>query len=133
MNDRPLNEIMEFDHVVISDGTGYVTDAPRNIYGPDGIYGDLYGDSPDFSVNECALQAGWQLFSKGYTGQFGGGDIMHNSEYIGGRLEHDIRYTPGYYVACVVQWLDDEDTDENETYEEGWVILRRDLESENQS
>lgn len=123
-----LNDLMEFDHVVLSDGTGYVTDSlPRRIYAPEGIYGDMYGDNPDESVAECARQAGWQIFSEGYTGQYGGGDIMHNSEFIGGRLEHDIRCTPGYYVACVVSWLEAEESDENETYQEGWVVLRKPL------
>lgn len=124
--ERELNDLMEFDHVVLSDGTGYVTDAPRNIYAPESIYGDVYGDNPNESVEMSAQSAGWQLFSKGYTGQYGGGNIMHNSEFIGGHLEHDIRHTPGYYVACVVSWLDAE-TDEDETYQEGWVVLRKPL------
>jgi hypothetical protein len=76
---------------------------------------------------------------------------MHDSEYIGGKLERDILETPGVYVAVVASWSpddgdshqfgggdtcincgcgigDDEPTfcGEQETVTEGWAIVYRD-------
>jgi hypothetical protein len=62
----------------------------------------------------------WRFFTYGYTGQYGtNGPTMHDSEYIGGRLERDILATPGIYVAIVAHWNVDEDEDNAE----GWAIV----------
>jgi hypothetical protein len=112
-----LNIMVEFDcpFTIIEDGV--LIDAPRDVYAP-----ELYGCS-DGTVETVD---GWTLLS-GYTGQYGySGPIMHNSEFIGGRLADDILSTPGTYVALICYWLDDEDSDEDETYSEGWAIARLD-------
>jgi hypothetical protein len=70
---KPLNEIMEFDHVIIVLWDGTITDGP----------------------------------------------IMHNSEYIGGTMEADIRATPGVYVALVNDDIDDPE------HAEGWAVARK--------
>lgn len=58
----------------------------------------------------------------GYTGQYSyNGAVMHNSEYMGGRLEDDVRATPGTYVMVEVLDLDAPDD-----MPEGWVVLRLD-------
>jgi hypothetical protein len=90
-----LNARMQFDHVVEVHPDGTVTDA-REVYAPDAYQGEpLYG--------------GWSLMD-GYSGQYGySGPWMHQSEYVGGRLERDILATPGYYVTVVDGSEDDPD------------------------
>jgi hypothetical protein len=102
-----LNDIMEFDHVieVLPDG-GIIHRS--DIYAPSLYDGDLDSDT-------------WELLD-GYTGQQGGGSIMHNSEFIGGRMERDIRENPGVYVALVCTWLDTEEDDDDNV--EGWAVAR---------
>lgn len=108
---KPLNDLMELDHVVQVHADGTVTDGPPGIHAP-----DLYDERIDGE--------GWEFFSAGYTGQHGyRGPIMHNSEFIGGRLESDILATPGTYVAVVAYWSPE--GDENEAAAEGWAVLRR--------
>lgn len=113
-----LNDIMEFDHVVIVHKDGSITDAPRDqreYWAPELYDDELTGE-------------GWDFFTHGYSGQDRySGPIMHNSEYIGGRLEQDIRSTPGTYVALVSYYSADADgnVNENETYAEGWAIARK--------
>lgn len=51
---------------------------------------------------------------------------MHNSEFIGGGMAEDILAEPGYYVSLVCYWPDGEDSDEDETYVEGWAVARLD-------
>ena len=68
---------------------------------------------------------GWELMN-GYSGQDRyAGPIMHNSEFIGGQMERDILETPGIYVALVCYWPDAEESDEDETYAEGWAVARK--------
>jgi hypothetical protein len=98
---------MEFDHVIRVNEDGSISDV-RGIYAP-----SLCDDELD--------SARWELLD-GYSGQYNySGPIMHNSEYIGGSLERDIRETPGVYVALVSYYLSDDD---NEGTEEGWAIAR---------
>lgn len=108
-----LNEKMQFDHVVEVLSNGSVVDR-NDIFAP-----ELFG------VEEGKEKVdGWELLD-GYSGQYNySGPIMHNSEFIGGRMERDILETPGVYVALVCYWPDDEDSDENETYAEGWAVAR---------
>lgn len=104
-----LNDIMEFDHVIRVGENGEVTDV-QGIYAP-----NLFDEELD--------SADWEFFSVGYTRQDGySGPIMHNSEFIGGRLERDILETPGVYVA-LVSYYSPEDGEED-TYAEGWAIAR---------
>ena len=60
----------------------------------------------------------WTLMN-GYSGQDSySGPIMHNSEFIGGRMAEDILNEPGVYVALAAYWTwgDDEDL------VEGWAV-----------
>lgn len=103
-----LNDLMSFDHVIRVHEDGAITE-PTGIYAPE-VY-DEGGPSPVVSGD------GWSLLN-GYSGQYGyAGPVMHASEYIGGGLERDIRETPGYYVAVVVESLDDEPA--------GWAVAYR--------
>lgn len=103
---QALNDIMDFDHVI------EVTESGRIIERDDLFAPSLYDGELDTD--------GWALMD-GYTGQQGGGPIMHNSEFIGGRMERDIRSTPGIYVALVSAWLDDDSV-------EGWAVAYREAE-----
>lgn len=112
--DKPLNDLMEFDHPVQVHEDGTVTDAPAGIHAP-----DLYDERIDASGGWE-----WEFFTYGYTGQDRyRGPIMHNSEFIGGRLERDILANPGIYVAVAAYWSPEGD-DENESTIEGWAVLR---------
>lgn len=109
--DRALNDIMEFDHVIEVHADGSITDRP-DVYAP-----DLYDD--------VIVASGWEFFTTGYSRQDGyAGPIMHASEFIGGRLEYDIRTTPGVYVALVAYYYDpDSDaSDDDGYYAEGWAV-----------
>lgn len=105
MMDKPLNEIMEFDHVVQVHADGTISDS--GIYAPE-LYMevDSDGQSPhadDSDIIGQAKSAGWELLS-GFTGQYGyNGPVLHPSEFIGGGLERHIRSHPGYYVALTVE------------------------------
>ena len=83
-----LNEIMEFDHVIrVTDDLRAVSE-PR-ICAPETMGMEIQGD-------------GWEWMD-GYSGQDRySGPHMHQSEFIGGRMEVDIANTPGIYVAVVV-------------------------------
>lgn len=108
MNRAPedLSWVMEFDHVIEVLPNGRIIDR-NDIYAPELYDGEIDG--------------GWVLLD-GYTGQQGGGSIMHNSESIGGRMERDIRSTPGVYVALVCTWLDTDEDDDDTV--EGWAVAR---------
>lgn len=110
---RTLNDLMEFDHVIVVHADGSVTDAPDGVYAP-----TLYDDELD--------DTSWTLMN-GYSGQDRyAGPIMHNSEFIGGRMEIDILATPGYYVALVSSYSEDADGfDDEEGNVEGWAVAHR--------
>lgn len=102
-----LASLMDFDHVieVLPDGT--VRER-----------GDIY--APELYDGVLESGTGWTLLT-GYTGQYSyNGPVMHNSEYIGGRLASDILAEPGVYVALVNGTL------ENDTEPEGWAVARLD-------
>lgn len=100
-----LNDVMEIDHVIQVHADGSITDAPSGIWAP-----SLYDGEVD--------DARWVLM-KGYSGQYNySGPIMHDSEYIGGRMEQDIREAPGFYVALANTYL------ENDVLE-GWAVAFR--------
>lgn len=108
-----LNDVMEFDHVIEVREDGVVVDRP-DLYAPDLYNGEL-------------MSEGWTLLN-GYSGQDRyPGPIMHNSEFIGGRMAEDILAEPGVYVALICYWdpEDPEDGDgEVESYVEGWAVAR---------
>lgn len=112
----PLNERMEFDHVIQVHADGSVTDA-NGVYAP-----TLYDGEVD--------DKSWTLMN-GYSGQDRyAGPIMHNSEFIGGRMEDDILAEPGYYVALVSSYSEDADgEDDEEGNVEGWAVARKDVPS----
>lgn len=99
-----LNKIMEFDHVIQVHEDGSISE-PTGIYAP-----SLYdGELDDLN---------WSFWSTGYTNQYGyAGPILHNSEFIDGRLERAILSTPGMYAAVVNNLTG---TDEVE----GWAVVR---------
>ena len=100
-----LNAVMEFERVIQVHADGSVTTVGNVIWAPDLYDGDLSGD-------------GWELMT-GYSGQHAyNGPIMHNSEFIGGRMAEDILSTPGVYVALVNGTLSDDEP-------EGWAVARR--------
>ena len=118
-----LNDIMQLDHVVQVHSDGSVTDHDipnqRELWAPDLRNGELDSYTP-----------GWNLISAGYTGQDRyNGPIMHNSEYIGGRLADDILAEPGYYVALPSEYACDESHNCDEECEsaitEGWAVAYR--------
>lgn len=69
----------------------------------------------------------WETWSQGYTGQDSyNGPVMHNSEFLGGRMAQDLLDEPGVYVLTAAEWSPDEDDENGDTdlYAEGWVIAR---------
>lgn len=89
-----LNDVMEFDHVI-----EVLADAFEVIDRPDIYPPELYDDE---------VSDGWTLMN-GYSGQDRySGPIMHQAEFIGGRMARDILTTPGIYVALVNYHLDDD-------------------------
>lgn len=116
-----LNRIMEFDHVIQVLDNGTVVDGPPGIYAPEFHNDELSG----YFRNGVADV--WEQFSAGYTGQYGVATPMHDSEFIGGRLERDIIDTPGTYAAVVCYWdctCESEVGECNEDHAEGWAVAR---------
>jgi hypothetical protein len=115
-----LNAVMEFDRVIrVEPDDTVTTDVKSDAtwtcpYPPDLYDGHLTGGS-----------ARWSLMS-GYTNQQGGGDVLHNSEFIGGGLARDILATPGLYVAVVANWSCEEHPDDECECDtmEGWGVAR---------
>lgn len=105
-----LNDMMEIDHVIEVRESGLILDGPRDVYAP-----EVYLDSTE-------APEGWG-FLDGYSSQDSySGPHMHACESIGGRLESDIRETPGIYVAVIVTDLS---ADEGEDDIAGWAVLRK--------
>ncbi|HYK70397.1 MAG TPA: hypothetical protein VEV45_20805 [Streptosporangiaceae bacterium] len=126
--DRPLNDIMDFDHPVTVHAGGAISSAKPGVYAPELIM-ETTSDGQILAQHETdfedqARRQGWELL-KGWTGQYGyAGLIMHPSEFVGGALEDHIRETPGTYVVIAVECLDDGDR-ENPTDPCGWAVARR--------
>lgn len=96
---RPLNDVMEFDHIVKVDEDGTISDSPMSV-GTTDAYFDL--NVATDGTDEFIMTDGWELL-RGFTGQYSyNGPVMHSSEFIGGGLERHIRETPGYYVVLEV-------------------------------
>lgn len=120
-----LDDVMEFDHVIRVHADGTITDE-NGVYGPEGVEMETLDDDAGsiMESHEIAYAAeverqGWQLM-RGYSGQYavkGSNYIMHTSEYIGGRMESDIREAPGLYVAIVIECDDGQAA--------GWAVAYR--------
>lgn len=132
MTTQTLNDLMTFGHVVYSDGNGNVTDEyDDTMYGPEVIYvetdseGQITGQSPHNI--DMAGYGDWELltgFSIDETRFMA--EILHSSQYVGGRLETRIRENAGYYVAVMV---DGSERDENdETVSVGWAVAYKEAE-----
>lgn len=70
----------------------------------------------------------WETWSQGYTGQYGySGPVMHNSEYLGGRMASDLLADPGTYVVTAATWthIDEDNNDDEPYFVEGWVVLKK--------
>lgn len=105
---KPLNDIMEFDHVIQVLEDGIVLHI-KDVYAPELRDGELHQhwEGPQ-----------WTLLD-GYSGQYGySGPLMHQSEVISGGMERDILAIPGLYVALANYPLDDSDPTE-------WAVAYR--------
>lgn len=140
--DQPINELMEFDHVVavMPDGRVIDTDegynhldvhAPEVVIDYDGPFADgQILDEHDAAMVEYLRIQGWEVLT-GYSGQHGySGPVMHTSEFIGGGIEDRIREEPGYWVALTVEIHPKEDDPEyndgnGESEAAGWVVARK--------
>lgn len=110
-----LNALMEFDHVIEVHADGTVTE-PTAIWAPEVSMVRSDPRNPQISSRQ-----GWELLN-GYSGQFTySGPIMHDSEYIGGKMADDILAEPGVYVAVVVS---DDDAEDEEDRDAGWAVAR---------
>lgn len=123
---------MEFDHVIRIDVYGNAIDV-AGVHAPEVVV-----ECDDDDAGSITLQAeaemvhyverqGWELMT-GYTGQYlYHGPIMHTSEYVGGRLEEDIRETPGLYVVVEVTGLyaTEEQEEAQASQPIGWVVARK--------
>lgn len=126
---RTLDDIMEFGHLIKVNEDGSIDDNVWYVHTPEVIYVDTDEDGSILDEHEKALieeqeREGWRFYTTGYSGQYlYHGPIMHQSEFIGGRLERDIREEPGYYVAVVVDCL--AENEYGETDSAGWAVLYR--------
>lgn len=124
---RPLDDIMQFDHVIMV-RNGAITE-PTGIYAPEVLFGSEDGQilaMHERHVREDLERIGWTV-ETGWSRQYSySGPIMHPSEYIGGALADHIRETDGYWVAVSAEmWPYEEDDDSPEPA--GWLLLHRDL------
>ena len=124
-----LRELMEFGQIVRSNGYGRVVEVDP--YDPDedvdrveGFIvvplddGQMHDDNIDMASADLHE---WELL-RGFTGQYCyNGPVMHDSEYIGGYLEQFIRETPGYFVAVMIDGLDEDD----EIVPVGWAVAHK--------
>lgn len=100
----------------------------------DGVY-CIPGESPDMTA--CNFRD-WTNLSSTYTGQYGGGWSMHDSEFVGGRMADDFARVPGEYALPYVTWYCDADCECGgdgvlpggeycELDIEGWLAMYRDI------
>jgi hypothetical protein len=95
----------------------FTVDENGNIHDSDEYAPTLWDESLDSDR--------WVFWSTGYSGQDSySGPIMHNSEYLGGRMARDLLAEPGTYCLVVAYWSpDDEDQDDDDTAE-GWAVVK---------
>ena len=115
-----LNDLMEFDHPVVSDGNGNVTDAPSGVYAPEvSVDLDDEGQMTSLDPSDIYVSSPWMLLN-GFSGQDRyPGPIMHPSEFVGGGLETYIRENPGVYATVVVTGIGGPEDDDNAV---GWAV-----------
>lgn len=110
-----LNDAAEFfsPFLVNEDGTVELS----GNFEPDEVIGN-YPERGDIFISD-----GWTAWSHGYTGQWGySGPVMHDSEYLGGRLAEDILSTPGEYCLMPVTYLGYLGWEDSQ--DEGWIVLK---------
>lgn len=111
MDPSKLNERVEFDSAFEVTADGDVIDRP-------GMLTPTYLDDQLDSTT-------WETWSQGYTGQYSySGPVMHNSEYLGGRMAADLLADPGVYVVTAAEWSPEDDDEDDDLYYEGWVIAK---------
>lgn len=133
-----LNALMAFDHVIRVRRDGTVTDQGTiGVYAPE-IYIEYDGPFAEAQISDAQERGmvtwvkgqGWDLLT-GWS-MNGGPAIMHDSQFIGGRLADHIRETPGYWVRLSVELHPGEDDPEHESNGgngesdcAGWVLAHR--------
>lgn len=109
-----LEDIMENGHVIRVFEDGSISDE-ADVYAPTLRDRELDDDS-------------WSPIY-GYSGQINGssGFIMHNSEYMGGRLADYILEAPGLYACIVADWdcTEDCELDCDGDHAEGWAVVTK--------
>lgn len=127
--EQSLDDLMQIDHVVRVHPDGTVTDRIKGVYAPmldmsclDDDCGSILKEHEDDYRRQAQAQ-NWDLMF-GYSGQQGGAHSfnMHQSEFIGGRMERDIRERPGLYVALAIE-VYPEGAEESESA--GWCVAYR--------
>lgn len=112
-----LSDEMDFDHVVVVNPDGTLSEFPSGVSAPESVWD-----------NETGLQMDddrWEAVSGGYTGQYGyNGPVMHPSEQLSGRLAQDILDRPGMYVTVVVMQDTEFLEDDYAAEPVGWAVLR---------
>lgn len=119
-----LTHLMEFGHVVLSDGRGNVTDdfedtlsSPDTLYAETDSDGQLTGDPIDM-----AGHGNWELLT-GFAadGKFMS-EICPSNQCIGGDMEAHIRENAGFYVAVIIDARCECDDECREDHSIGWGV-----------
>jgi len=123
---RTLHDIMEWDHIIEVHADGSVSDDLTEWRLANGtLHSDMW--VPELNDGELANYLGavpWTLMGESF--QMGGGHIMHDSEFVGGRLADEILETPGYYVVIESHHSCNEECDEScEEGPDGWAVAWR--------
>lgn len=110
-----LNDLMEFDHVIEVHKDGTITE-------PDYRSNPAVNPELNDGVLDQMLGESWRLV--GNSRQQGGGQIMHDSEFIGGGLADMILESPGLYVVIACTWACNEDHEHDgcDNIMEGWGL-----------
>jgi hypothetical protein len=120
-----LDDVMEIDHVIRSNGDGTVSEVEGRPYAPEvcnEMIEDLGFDRRGRRGWALRGSEPWALLYN-FTGQDSyNGPVMHDSESIGGGLARAIKEEPGYYAAVAVYTIEPEEGCEfceSETANEG--------------
>lgn len=128
-----LNDLMHFDHVIRINENGAAEEPAETVYAPEVNVECAEDDAGSITAEAEAEmirsveEQGWELMT-GYSGQYlYHGPIMHQSEYVGGQMEADIRSTPGLYVVVEPTGLyaTEEQQERNDSEPIGWVVARK--------
>lgn len=131
---RELNAIMGFDMPVYSDGAGTITER-IDVDSPDMLYvlldndGQMVGSDARDGIDVLVDTAlGDWLPLQGHCGAQGKSSksfIQHPSKFIGGGLEDRILDHAGYYVAVLVDGVEDTGEPSGDDTLVGWTVLYR--------